>query len=244
MGLPIKKNDGMYLPIEPCKLYEAIIVIKWPNQHKFNTSAMGVRFGLKGEIYLRPYPDTDTFELLTNSEVDFLTVNFTDDVESFALAALSGIHAGHDVEEIDHSALVIHEDYAFLKNSQTVILGKIRTRNQQTQLNYSKTSFDHLNLVTSEFSVTFQIDRVKAFQSSTAPQPVNRGDNLALEAVVYASKIPTMQKQPNSHQKIHELVDKIRGFLYDIRRFSASKRALTVCNMIDNFLDKTLPNNQ
>ncbi len=35
-------------------------------------------------------------------------------------------------------------------------------------------------------------------------------------------------------------VDKVRGFQHDIRRFSASRRALTVCNIIDNFLDKTL----
>jgi hypothetical protein len=97
-----------------------------------------------------------------------------------------------------------------------------------------------LNLVTTEFSVTFEIELIKVFQSPTASQPVNRGDNLALEAIVYASKIPTLQKQANSFQKVQELVDKVRGFQYDIRRFSASRRALTVCNIIDNFLDKTL----
>ncbi len=69
---------------------------------------------------------------------------------------------------------------------------------------------------------------------------MNRGDNLALEAIIYASKIPALQKLGNANQEIHDFVHRIRGFQYDIRRFSASKRALTVCNMIDNFLEKTL----
>jgi hypothetical protein len=81
---------------------------------------------------------------------------------------------------------------------------------------------------------------VKVLQTSLGSQPVNRGDNLALEAIVYASKIPALQKLENSYQKIQNFVEKIRGFQHDIRRFSASKRALTVCNILDNFLEKTL----
>ena len=234
------QNDGSFLAFDPLKLYESIVIIKWPNQQKFNTAAMGVRFGDGDEIYLRPFPDTDTFDLLTNPEVEFLTINFTDDVETIAIAALSGLHKGSNVEELDHTSLIIHENYAFLKNCQTYILGIIKGRNQQTQLKYNSSSFDNIKLVTSEFSVTFQVERLKTFRTSTAPEPVNRGDNLALEAIIYASKIPALQKLENSHQKIHDFVGRIRGFQFDIRRFSASKRALTVCNIIDNFLEKTL----
>ncbi|MHA1110044.1 MAG: DUF447 domain-containing protein [Promethearchaeota archaeon] len=234
---------GGFLPIEPCKLYEAIVVIKWPDKDKYNTSAMGIRFGNTGKIYLRSFPETDTYDLLSNPLVELVTINFTDDVETFAIAALSGLQSGSGVEELDHSSINIQEGYAFLKNSQTMILGKIQDRNQKITLNYGSSSFDDLNLVTTEFPVTFEIERVKVIQSSTVSQPVSRGDNLALEAIVYASKIPAIQKQANSFQKVQEMIDKVRGFQHDIRRFSASRRALTVCNIIDNFLDKTLPNN-
>ena len=233
-------NVKQFLPIEPYKLYESIIVIKWPNQQKYNTSAMGVRFGSEGEIYLCPFPATDTFELMTNPQVEFLTINLTDDVETFAVAALSGLYKGSTIEELDQSSLIIHEDHAFLKKSQTLILGRIIGRNQKIQLKNSSSSFDDLKLVTSEFSATFQVERLKVFRTSTEPEPVNRGDNLALEAIIYASKIPALQKLGNANQEIHDFVHRIRGFQYDIRRFSASKRALTVCNMIDNFLEKTL----
>ena len=238
---PRSPTFGGFLPIEPCKLYEAIAIIKWPDVEKYNTSAMGIRFGNNGKIYLRPYPETDTYDLLSNPAVELVTINFTDDVETFAIAALSGLQSGSGVEELDHSSLTIKEGYAFLKNSQTMILGKIHDRNQEYTLKYGSSSFDDLNLVTTEFTVTFEIERLKVLQLSIVSQPVNRGDNLALEAIVYASKIPAIQKQTNSFQQVHELVDKVRGFQNDIRRFSASRRALTVCNIIDNFLDKTLP---
>ncbi|TFG20104.1 MAG: DUF447 family protein [Promethearchaeota archaeon] len=238
--IPHSPTFGECLRIEPCKLYEAIVIIKWPDEEKYNTSAMGLRVGNNEMIYLHPYLDTDTYELLSNPVVELITINFTDDVEIFAIAALSGLQSGSAVEELDHSSLTIKEGYGFLKNSQTMILGKINHRNQKFTLKYDGSSFDDVNLVTTEFPVTFEIERLKVFQSSTVSQPVNRGDNLALEAIVYASKIPAIQKQANSFQKVHELVDKVRGFQHDIRRFSASRRALTVCNIIDNFLDKTL----
>ena len=232
------KNRGIFLPIEPCKLYEGIIIIKWPEEDRYNSSAMGVRFGNNGKIYLRPYPDTDTFDLLTNPEIELLTINFTDDVEAFAFAALSGLHSGPNVEELEHSALDIRDGYAFLQNSQTMILGRINVRNQKMTLEYDSSSFDDLNLVTREFSVSFEIERIKVFKSSRVAQPINRGDSLALEAIVYASKLPAIIKQSNSYQLVQEMLDKIRGFQFDIRRFSASRRALTVCNIIDNFLEK------
>ncbi len=205
VSTPQSPTFGEFLRIEPCKLYEAIVIIKWPLEEKYNTSAMGIRIGDNGMIYLRPFPDTDTYELLSNPKVELITINFTDDVETFAIAALSGLQSGSEIEELDHSSLTLKEGYGFLRNSQTMILGKIHDRNQKFTLNYYGSSFDDVNLVTTEFPVTFEIERLKVFQSSMVPQPVNRGDNLALEAIVYASKIPAVQKQANSFQKVHEL---------------------------------------
>jgi hypothetical protein len=175
-----------------------------------------------------------------NPEVELCTINFTDDVETFAVSALSGLQSGSNVEELDHTALDVREGYAFLRKSQTRILGRILARNKKINLKYESTSFDNFNLVNTEFPVFFEIEQLNMFQSPIIAQPVNRGDNLALEAIVYASKIPAIKKQKNSFQKVQELVDKVRGFQNDIRRFSASRRALTVCNIIDNFLNKNL----
>ncbi|MBN2155630.1 MAG: DUF447 family protein [Candidatus Lokiarchaeota archaeon] len=225
--------DEIDFPFENGKLYESIVVIQWPNQQRFNASAMGIRFSGNKVMFLKPYPDTDTFELLMNPNVKFITINFTDDVEYFALAALRGEHAGIDVEEMDQSYLDIHKGYAFLKQSQILILGEINIRNKPIFLKNPHSSEEH-----PEFKVTFQVLVKEMYQSFKQSQPVNRGDNLALEAIVYASKIPAIQKQQNSRNDIQKLIDRVRDFQYDIRRFSASQRALKVCDMVDKFLEE------
>jgi len=222
------------------KLYESIVIIQWPTQNRFNTSAMGVRFGKNRDMFLNPYPDTDTFELLMNPKVRKITINFTDDVVIFAKAALTGLHAGSEIEEINHSQLDLREGFAFLKNSQIEILGEIEKRNQDLIVS-GDTSIQNLrNRGTTQFFAKFLVKPVKIYQSPKLAQMVNRGDNLALEAIVYASKLPAYQKQNKSLIEIQKLLEKVGELQFDIRRFSASHRALITCDIIDEYITRSL----
>jgi hypothetical protein len=230
MPLDILKDGRLFFQFT--KLYEAIVIIQWPNQQKFNTAAMGVRFGPFHRLYLRPYLDTDTYDLLIDPKVKFITINFTDDVEIFALAAFKGLHSGPEVEELDHVYLDKHSEYAFLKNSQFMVLGEIVIRDRPIQLNDKDLKL--------EFQVNFCISVKEIYQSNNPSQPINRGDNLALEAIVYASKIPALMKLEDSDEKINDYITRVREFQQDIRRFSASNRALKVCDSIDVYLKNIL----
>jgi hypothetical protein len=175
-----------------------------------------------------------------NPDVNTLTINFTDDVEIFAKAALTGLHAGSEIEELEQSQLDTHPEGAFLKNIQIGILGKIAKRNQNLAV-YGDSSIQSLHYrVTTLFSARFLIEPIKTFQTPNPAQSVNRGDNLALEAIVYASKIPVFQKQAESKEEVEKLVEKVHQLQFDIRRFSASHRALVVCNLIDEFIAQNL----
>ncbi len=203
--------------IKPQKLYESIVIIKWPGRNKFNSAAMGVKFTDFQELYLSPYAETDTYDLLMSSEVKLVSVNLTDDIEIFAKSALTGLHSGSIIEEIGHSHLNIQTNYAYLKSSQYVILGEIQEREKASPKKRG----------------SFRLKIKEIHKTGLNSQLVNRGDNMALEAVVYASKIPAA----NNQQQVQKLIEKVRGYQYDIRRFSSSKRALSVCNYIDEFLD-------
>jgi hypothetical protein len=82
---------------------------------------------------------------------------------------------------------------------------------------------------------------LKRFRSEKLFQVTNRGDNLAIEAITLTSKLPPYFNENRGYdkkneKKIYEMLNRIREYEREIRRFSASKKALLVCEIIDNFL--------
>ena len=74
-------------------------------------------------------------------------------------------------------------------------------------------------------------------------QPTNRGDNLAIEAITLTSKLPSILKNTDLNEKskvskIFKLLDRIREYQKEIRRFSGSKTALRACVIIDDYISK------
>lgn len=243
-------NYEYSLGLEPFKLYEAIIVLKWPlsNQHpKFNSAAMGVRFIDEYTLVLNPYPETDTYSILKhaidhNERMRF-SVNFTDNMVIFAKSALTGTFQGESyqelTDEIEIETIELNsrvESIGYLKDAKYLLICETLNSIKEFKIDASqylqefKGKGQHVT-----FNAQFQIGVKKQFRSRLPCQPTNRGDNLALEAITLASKLLAFL---NNEDKTFKLLEKIREYQKEIRRFSASKQALDVCLMIDEYISK------
>lgn len=247
-------NSSFSLCLEPFKLYESIVILKWSEsvsenneiKPKFNAAAMGIRFMDEYSLVLNPYPDTDTYSILKKCLTDKirkkLTINFTDDVVLFAKVALTGLNAGFSEEELLDVELIKFEEFAYVKNTNASILGELVSDFGDFNLDATQyfKDFD-ITKFKIEFSAKFEISILKRFRSGKLFQVTNRGDNLAIEAITLTSKLPPYFNKNHGYdkkneKKIYEMLNRIREYEREIRRFSASKKALLVCEIIDNFL--------
>jgi hypothetical protein len=245
-------NSSFSLCLEPFKLYESIVVLKWPdsdnndNKPKFNAAAMGIRFIDEYSLALNPYPDTDTSSILKKCISDKIrkkiTINFTDDMVLFAKAALTGLNAGSSEEELLEGELIKYEEFAFVKNANASILGELVSDFGDFNLDASQYFKDlEISNFKIEYPAKFEINILKRFRAEKMFQVTNRGDNLAIEAITLASKLPPYFTENEGYdkkneKKIYEILNRIREYEREIRRFSAGKKALLVCEIIDNFL--------
>lgn len=242
-------DSEISLCLEPYKLYEGILIIKWPNSNKFNSAAMGIRFIDDYTLVINPYQETDTYEIIKKAIDDKkrikLTVNFTSDVVKYAKTALTGLKMGDNVEELNENELYKFEDVAFLKDSYITILGETISEFKDFSLDCSEQFKEFKDLanknINTKFPVRFDIKILNKFRLSRTYQPINRGSNLAIEAITLTSKLPAFidkDKNLSKHEenKVFKILERIREYQKEIRRFSADKKALKVCNIIDEIL--------
>jgi hypothetical protein len=248
-------NYEYSLCLEPFKLYESIVVLKWPNSSKFNTSAMGVRFLDEYTLVLNPYPKTDTYTILKaaidKKERMQFSVNFTDNVIEFAKVALTGTFKGDSIEELSAQEINIDKDsgVGYLKDGNYILVCESLNEIREYKIDasdYLKEFKGNGQRIT--FNAQFQIGVKQKYKSKLCHQPTNRGDNLTLEAITLASKLPHMldskekskEKSPSNREEntVFKMLDKIREYEKEIRRFSADKQALEACSIIDDFLGK------
>jgi hypothetical protein len=242
-------NSEFSLCLEPFKLYEAILITKWSESSStFNSAAMGVRFLDEYSMTINPYPETDTFKIiknaLKNNTRQKISINFTDNVVIFAKSALTGLNSGNSVVELDEDLLIVRDKDAFLKDANLVVLGKVIAEYKDIYLNlpveFSNFKDDGYKFNT-KFKAKFEVSITDKFRSFKIFQPTNRGDNLAIEAIILASKLPAFLKTANLNKKGQEtkifgMLNRIREYQKEIRRFSANIRALEACNIIDEII--------
>lgn len=236
------------LSLNPFQLYESILIIKWDNSDSFNSAAMGIRFMDDYSAYISPYSATDTYKILhqsiaNNDERKRFSVNFPDNVSLFARAALKGTNAGQKIEEIASDLLLIEEesDISLLADSRYVLLCELVGELKDFKLDASEILKEYNNSLTrKQYSARFEINILKRYKSKNNFQPFNRGDNLALEAITLASKLPVYANSKKHGDKTFDLLSRIRYYEKEIRRFSANKNALDACNIIDDFINKII----
>jgi hypothetical protein len=247
-------NPENSLNLEPFKLYESIIVAKWPNSNNFNSAAMGTRIIDEYSCIINPYPETDTFTIIKQAlaakppQRPQLTINFTDNMVFMAKAALTGLFMGDKVEEIAKEDLVIEGNIAYLRDANVSLLVEGILELKDPKIDASKYLKDFSeSTVVKNFPAKFELNILKRWKSSSVAQCTNRGDNLSLEVITLTSKLPPLLKSTENcskkekdtvDAKIFKMIGQIREYQKEIRRFSADLNALTVCNLIDGFILK------
>jgi len=233
------------LNLKPFELFEGILIIKWPNIVKFNSAAMGIRFLDEYSLVISPYQTTDTYSILKqycnvqnkNDRIKF-SINFTDNILYYTNSALFGNGEGPQTEEISQDDLIIDYELGvgFLKDSKICLLCELLGEFKFGPIDASDylKDFNEPNIL-KRFNATFEINIIKKYKSKKNSRPFNRGDYLALETVLLTSKLPTFA---SDHNKFIDLIKKIRFYQKEIRRFSANKNALKVCEIIDQYINK------
>ncbi|MHA1338754.1 MAG: hypothetical protein ACTSRZ_01865 [Promethearchaeota archaeon] len=243
-ALSILQKTHTSLCLNPFELYEGIVIIKWPKLVKFNSASMGIRFLDEYTLVITPYPTTDTYSIFKQScnvknKEDRLkfTVNFTDNILYYALSTLYSEDKGHYIEEINQDDLIIDYELgiAYLKDSKISLLCELLGEFKFGPIDASDylKSYENPN-IKKKFNAGFEINILKKYKSKFISKPLNRGDYLALEALILTSKLPSFISQ---EKKFFDLIEKIRFYQKEIRRFSANKTAFKVCNMIDNYIN-------
>lgn len=236
------------LLLRPFQLYEGIIIIKWEKAESWNSAAMGVRFMDDYSAFLSPYEDTDTFKIFTESlnndkSRKKFTINFTSNVVEYALAALTGTNRGAEIQEMPEESLAHNEEFAvkYLNDASSFMLCELIGKLKNFELDATEFLDEFSNkTIRKHFSASFEVNILKRFKSKYMSQSQNRGDNLALEAVTLASKLPVYAGKKSKQDQAFELLSKIRFYEKEIRRFSANKNALQVCNIIDDYINKII----
>ncbi|MBD3349906.1 MAG: DUF447 family protein [Candidatus Lokiarchaeota archaeon] len=234
-------------------LYESILVVKWDNQDVYNAAAMGVRFIDEYTLVIDPYKQTDTYKIfehaIKKNERIKCTINFTDDPTYFLKTALYGTNKGTQIEELNRDELIIIKDpnfadLAYLKHAKYVLICDLISEIRGNKIDASEhlQGFDG-NTVKKKFGAKFQINIERRYRSKKPHSPMNRGTNLAIEAITLASKLPVFLNRPNSLlskkniNKGFELLERIRFYEKEIRRFSGDKKLMKYLEDLDDYME-------
>lgn len=258
------------LKLNKARLYEAVVISRWPHHRSFiNSAAMGIRFNDDNFLLLNPYPETDTYKILLQVLEDGLmdhviSINFTYNPLTFAKTALFGCNEGIKTEELKGPELLFKDNIPVLEEASLILLCKpinrvfdINDPEQNRPFEYDfKGHFKKFDgkIVKKRFSARFELKIDGIYRKRNVGCYINRGDYLAIEAVVLASKLPVYFNNNNNKKPINKtnnpaygtkkldngmkLLERIRLYQKEIRRFSGNIRAFETCEIIDNFIDK------
>ncbi len=162
-------------------LFESILITAGGDTTPANCAAMGVKLTRGEYLLVQPYTNTDTYRNL--SQFPFTTVNFTSNPLTFALCALEGWDERTNVPELGKEELVYWKNFP-VPSLKSAFLSLKCTR--ETMDNVKVGPRGMYLLIVKEATIL------------TPMLPLtNRADNLALEAVVHATRVRIFTDQEN-----------------------------------------------
>ncbi len=162
-------------------LFEAILITAGGDSTPANCAAMGVKLTRGEYLLVQPYTNTDTYRNL--SQFPFVTVNFTPNPLTFALCALEGWNAGSNTPEFGEDELVYWKDFP-VPSLKSAYLSLKCTREPMD------------NVKVGPRGMYLLVIKEAVVLTPTLPL-TNRADNLALEAVVHATRVRIFTDQEN-----------------------------------------------
>ncbi len=197
-----------------------------------NTSCMGIRLSENNLISIGPYPDTTTCRNLKANGL--ITLNFTDDVYLYALAALKAPNKPIDIPLISldcyDTKRIIKTPFPYIKSAWAALFCKSIEEKE-------KIKRDGLG----EVNITeFKLKVLHGLKLKESYKYFNRAENLALEAVILATRLK-IAKERNDKALFASILEKINEYVNTIKRIDKNENALKAINIVEKFI-KTFMN--
>ncbi len=154
-------------------LFESILITAGGDSTPVNCAAMGVKLTRGEYLLVQPYTNTDTYRNL--SQFPFATVNFTTNPLMFAICALKGWDEVPDAPELGDEEIVFWKDFPVPS-----------LRSAFLSLKCTRETMDHVKV--GPRGMYLLVIKEAIVLTPTLPL-TNRADNLALEAVVHATRV-------------------------------------------------------
>lgn len=218
-------------------LYEIIAttysITKNGKEIKPNASCMGIRMIEGGQIQISPFYSTITYKNL--KDYSTIAINFVDDVYLYALAALKEPDSSisltdfpskyYDFKYLESRTM----DIPYIKEAWGILIGEVSQE-------YQNTKTDDLGEV---IIPIFKLDVIFTEKLQETHKLFNRAENLALEAIILATRLKIAKKNQNQVllSKIHE---KIKDLIENIERFGKNKRAQKTIYLVDKYISNLI----
>lgn len=214
-------------------LYEIIAttysILENGKEIKPHASCMGIRMIEEEQIQISPYYSTITYKNL--KDYSTIAINFVDDIYLYALAALKEPNSPFNLTEFpskyyDFKYLESRfMDIPFIKKAWGILIGEVSHEFQKTKTN-------DLGEV---IIPIFKLDVIYAEKLLNTYKLFNRAENLALEAVILATRLKVAKENQNQAQIIR-INEKIKEYIENIERFGHNKRALKTIELIKKYI--------
>jgi len=196
---------------------------------KPNASCMGIKVIEGEQIQISPFYSTATYKNLKDQSI--IVINFVDDVNLYALAALKEPKSPiglidfpsefYDFKQIESHAM----DVPYIKKAWGILIGKVSKE-------FQKTKTDDLGEV---LIPMFKLDVIFTEKFQESHKLFNRAENLALETIILTTRLK-VAKDKNNPTLFSNIYEKISDHIKNIERFGKNKEALKVIELINNYI--------
>ncbi|MFX1366027.1 MAG: DUF447 domain-containing protein [Promethearchaeota archaeon] len=198
-----------------------------------NASCMGIRLEENNKIIINPYPSTTTYKNLR--ETSFIALNFVNDVYLYALAALKDPNSLIGLTEFPLKYYgyqyieSFNMDIPYIKKAWAILIGKVSKELQKTR----QDSLGEMVIP------VFMLDIIFAKKFQETHKLFNRAENLALEAIILATRLKIAKKNQNQ-VLISSIYEKIQDIIGNIKRFGKNEKALKTIEIISRYTNNLL----
>ncbi len=213
-------------------LYEVLATTFSINNSKIipNTACMGIRLINKDVIQFSPYSNTKTYENI--KEQPYVIFNLIDDIYYYALASLKKQNSDfkgilNDQYQFFKFANTLKKEIQlpFLKNAWAIIVCKI----------IDDTPIIKRDDLGENLIIEVKLRVLYCNKYASSNKLYNRAENLALEAIILATRLKVAQEL-NKSELIMIIHEKINQYIKDINRFCKNLNVLKTIDYLKKYI--------
>ena len=204
---------------------------------KPNTACIGIRLTDRNDIKIRLYPNSQTLKNVKRN--DLITINFVNNIYLYALAALKDNEDPKSIIKFsnqyynsleidipaDEESEPIRLFMPYVNKAWSALFCKVIEENEITEEDkFGKAKVSEFLLEVIHFNKIKE--NFKLF---------NRAENLALEAIILATRLP-IAKENNKKELYIDIKNRIEEYLEKIESFGQNKKAFNAIRVIKNYL--------